>query len=70
MELILICICVYMTFIFFELIPLYRKKQYKLLTIYSIILGISLIIEMGVLMGMKVPSMSVAISNIINGFIK
>lgn len=70
MTMIIICTAVYIFLIVFELIPIYRNKEWKLFWIYSIILFITYTVTIAYSLGVSVPSPAGPIKNLVTAIFK
>lgn len=52
----LLFLLMYVLFIIFELVPLFKSKQYKIFTAYTILMVFAFIIQFVVLAGYTAPS--------------
>lgn len=70
MTMIIICTAFYIFLIIFELIPIYRNKEWKLFWIYSIILLITYIVSVAYSLDIKLPSPADPIKNLVTFIFK
>lgn len=65
-----LCTFFYIMLVVFELVQIYKDKDKKLFWIYSIILFITYIIHILFIIGIKIPTPSDPIKNIITGIFR
>lgn len=70
MTMIIICTAVYIFLIAFELIPIYRNKEWKIFWVYSIILLITYIVTIAYSLDVRVPSPADPIKKIVTTIFK
>jgi len=61
-----LCSIIFILFIIFELIPLYRKKKWKEFWVYTILISFSYIIQLLFDLGVKIPSPAVPIKKLVS----
>ncbi len=61
----ILCTAVYILFVLIDVIPIIRSKQWKVLTIYSILIITSFTLSVLFELGVKLPSPSYPIKNIV-----
>lgn len=61
----IVCILIYMVLIIVELIPIYKKKEWKLFWFYTIIIVITFSNSIAYGLGAKIPSPAEAIKKIV-----
>jgi hypothetical protein len=57
-------------YVFSDLIPAFRKRNYKLITVYLILIVAALALNVLMLLNVKIPSISEAIKSILEVFMK
>lgn len=53
-----IFLVLYLLFIIFDLIPIYKKKEYKTFGIYSVMITLSFVLQTLLVIGIQIPSIT------------
>lgn len=64
--LIALCSTVFIFFIVFDLIPIYREKKWKVFWVYTILLAFSYVIHILFTIGVKIPSPAIPIKKLVS----